>query len=142
MQSSRTAGVASALQQRTRRAPLQSLRELPIDPAYPQFIDMHEERRQQRRFHLETEVWLGQDGVYARTTERLKDLSLGGAFIETQSTSQIGEIYNLRLALHADYISSTVVVRNVRQGEGMGVAFLDLSPEGRSKLEAFLDRAA
>lgn len=115
---------------------------MPIGLAYPQSIDMHKEHRQHQRFNLETEVWLGQDGVYARTTERLKNLSIGGAFIETQSASQVGEIFNLRLALHADYISSTVVVRNVKQGEGMGVAFLDLSPEGRSKLEAFLGQAA
>jgi hypothetical protein len=71
----------------------------------------------------------------------LTNLSLGGAFIETRSASQIGEIFSLRLALRSEYISSTVVVRNVRRGEGMGVAFLDLSPEGRSKLEAFLDEA-
>ncbi len=102
---------------------------------------MHDERRHHPRVSIETEVWIGQDGVYARTTERVTNLSVGGAFIETQSASQVGEIFNLRVALRSDYISSTVVVRNVKRGHGMGVAFLDLSPEGKSKLEAFLSAA-
>jgi len=102
---------------------------------------MYEERRQHRRVSLETEVWIGQDGVFARTNERLTNLSLGGAFIETRSASQIGEIFSLRVALRTGFISSTVVVRNIERGRGMGVAFLDLSPEGRSQLEAFLGEA-
>lgn len=100
---------------------------------------MTDERRQNPRVSLETEVWLGQDGVFARTTDRMTNLSLGGAFIETQSGSQIDEIYSLRFALKSDYITSTVVVRNVKQGVGMGVAFLDISPEGKRKLESFLN---
>ena len=99
---------------------------------------MTDDRRQYQRVSVETEVWLGQDGVFARTTERLTNLSLGGAFIETRSGSRVNEIFSLRFALESDYIASTVVVRNVQIGVGMGVEFLDLSPEGREKLEAFL----
>ena len=98
-----------------------------------------EDRRQYTRVSLETEVWLGQDGVFARTTERLSNLSLGGAFIETRSGSKVDEIFSLRFALQSDFITSTVVVRNVQLGVGMGVAFLDVSPESRDKLEAFLE---
>ena len=97
-----------------------------------------DERRKYPRVSLETEVWLGQDGLFARTTERLANLSLGGAFIETRSGSKVNEIFSLRFALKNDYITSTVIVRNVQVGVGMGVEFLDLSPEGRDKLEAFL----
>lgn len=99
---------------------------------------MNEHRRHQR-VALETEVWVGHDGIFARTTERLRNLSVGGAFLETASASQIGEIFSLRIALKRGYVTSTVIVRNVQKGVGMGVEFLDLSPESLSTLEAFLD---
>ena len=91
---------------------------------------------------LETDVWIGQDGVFAHTTERLRNLSVGGAFLETRSGWRIGEIFSLRFALKLDYVMSTVVVRNLQQGVGMGVEFLDLSPESRSTLEAFIAAAS
>ena len=96
------------------------------------------EQRRHLRVTLETDVWIGQDGVFARTTERLRNLSVGGAFLETRSGWRIGEIFSLRFALKLDYVMSTVVVRNLQQGVGMGVEFLDLSPESRSTLEAFI----
>ena len=64
----------------------------------------------------------------------------GSAFIETQSASQIGEIFNLRVALASDHISSTVVVRNVKRGQGMGVAFRPVSPEGKEQARSVLER--
>lgn len=96
------------------------------------------EHRRHLRITLETDVWIGQDGVFARTTERLRNLSVGGAFLETRSGSQIGEIFNLRFAIALGYVMSTVVVRSVQQGVGVGVEFLDLSPESRCRLEVFI----
>src|SRR5438128_1074506 len=40
------------------------------------------EKRRHVRASLQTEVWLGQDGIFTHTSETLRDLSESGAFIE------------------------------------------------------------
>jgi c-di-GMP-binding flagellar brake protein YcgR len=88
------------------------------------------DRRRHVRASLQTEVWLGQDGIYTRTQEMLRDLSEGGAFIETSQRFAIGSIIHLRFKLpgSGQLISCTAEVRNVRQdASGFGVEFLDIS---------------
>lgn len=97
-----------------------------------------QERRTYPRVGFDTEVWLGQDGVFARTTERISNLSLGGAFLELRAAYAVGSILSLQFAISSAFVMSTVIVRNVRPGHGIGVEFLDLSPECRGRLEAFL----
>lgn len=99
---------------------------------------MLDNRRRRPRVALETDVWVGQDGVFGCTGDRLANISLGGAFIETRSAYRVGTILNLRFAVQSSQISATVIVRNVRVPMGMGVEFLDLSPEGRARLETYL----
>lgn len=96
---------------------------------------MIDNRRRHSRVGLDTDVWVGQDGVFGCTGNRLANISLGGAFIETRSAYRVGTILNLRFAVQSSQISATVIVRNVRVPMGMGVEFLDLSPEGRARLE-------
>src|SRR5437773_2007570 len=58
-----------------------------------------EGRRKHPRASLQTEIWLGQDGIFTRTTETLRDLSEGGAFVETGQRFPVGSILNLRFKL-------------------------------------------
>ena len=96
-----------------------------------------EERRAHRRASFNTEVWLGQEGVFTRGAEQLSNVSLGGAFIQTPQSYAVGSVLSLRFALRSNFITATVIVRNARLGEGIGVEFLDLSPENSERLEAF-----
>ena len=96
------------------------------------------ERRAYPRATFYTEVWLGQDGVFTRTNDRLSNVSLGGAFIETPQGYAVGSILSLRFALSSSFVTATAIVRNARLGEGIGVEFLDLSPENSERLEAFI----
>jgi hypothetical protein len=95
-----------------------------------------QERRAHPRASFYTEVWLGQDGVFTRTVEQLSNVSLGGAFIQAPQAYAVGSVLSLRFALGPNFITATVIVRNVRPGEGFGVEFLDLSPENSERLEA------
>ncbi len=99
------------------------------------------EKRTSPRVSLHTEIWLGQDGIFTKTRRTLRDLSEGGAFIETADGSPIGGVLSLRFMLPGvrDLISCAVAVRNVRNdGAGLGVQFLDISRDDRRLVGAFV----
>ena len=98
------------------------------------------EQRKNRRSSIRSEVWLGQDGIFTRTHELLSDLSEGGAFVETRQQFAVGSILTLQFTLPQvpRPISTTVAVRHLRGGAGLGVQFLDISPEDRQTVSAFL----
>ena len=100
------------------------------------------DNRIHKRVSLHTEVWRGEDGIFTRGHERLADLSIGGAFIHGAGTST-GSILSLRFKLPGsdDFISCTVMARHTRGG-GLGVEFLDMSPESLSRLTAFVDESS
>jgi Tfp pilus assembly protein PilZ len=95
----------------------------------------YEQVRKHRRVGLQTQLWIGQDGIFTRTDEHLRDLSVGGAFVESRQVFPIGSVVNLRFSLpvSTQLATCTAIVRNVQPGEGFGVEFLDLS-EGNLKL--------
>ena len=99
-------------------------------------------RRKYFRIAFDSEVWLGQDGLFTRTTERLSNVSIGGAFIETGQGFPVGAIVGLRFALGPIFINSTVIVRNVAPSQGIGVEFLDISHEDRKRLQVFIHERA
>ena len=94
-------------------------------------------RRVHPRVSFNTDLWIGEDGLFARSRARLNDVSIGGARIVTTECYRMGAILSLRFSLEGGFITSTVIVRNVRAGS-IGVEFLDLSPEGRRLLETFI----
>ncbi len=100
------------------------------------------EQRLHPRLGYGQEVWIGQDGIFSRTNERVSNISLGGLFVETSQSFANGDVLSLRFRLGdvQELISCTAIVRNSRPGIGMGVQFLDLSPEAKGILEAYLAR--
>ena len=99
------------------------------------------EKRHYTRVSLHTEIWLGQDGVFTRTQRMLRDLSVGGAYVETPEQFSVGSVLSLRFVLPGTngMISCAVLVRNVRKGgSGLGVEFLDLSQDARQLVGAFV----
>ena len=97
------------------------------------------ENRVHRRVSIHTEVWRGEDGIFTRGNERLADLSVGGAFIQGAGTTT-GSILSLRFKLPGSdgFLACTAMVRHTRSG-GLGVEFLDLSPDDLGRLAAFVD---
>ena len=99
------------------------------------------DKREYPRVSLHTEIWLGQDGIFTKTRGTLRELSEGGAFIETAEGFPVGSILSLRFMLPGvrDLISCAVSVRNVRNaGTGLGVQFLDISQDDRRLVGAFV----
>lgn len=101
-----------------------------------------EDRRQHPRLCVATELWIGQDGIFTRADEKLSDLSLGGAFIETKQHYSVGCVLSLRFKLPdvGRFLTCTAIVRNSREGQGFGVQFLDLSPDDRWQLDSYIQK--
>lgn len=103
---------------------------------------MYEYIRQHRRVSLRTELWIGQDGIFTRTGELLRDLSIGGAFVQSGQVYPIGSILNFRFKMPnvANFVSCTAIVRNMEVGNGLGVQFLDLSGENLRHVEQYVEK--
>jgi hypothetical protein len=69
---------------------------------------------------------------------RMSDVSLTGAFLDSMSALRPGTKLALRFRVgHQDVRASAEVVHTMPQF-GMGVRFLDLSPEGRAAITALV----
>lgn len=103
-----------------------------------------QDRRQHPRLSVATELWIGQDGIFTRADEKLLDLSLGGAFVETAQHYAVGSVLSLRFKLPeaGRFLTCTAIVRNARGGQGFGVEFIDLSPDDRWMLDSFIQKQA
>lgn len=100
------------------------------------------EKRRHPRCGLNTEIWIGQDGIFTRNNERLDNLSVGGAFVESEQYYAVGSLLSLRfkLPVSSNFITTLVIVRNVQPSKGFGVEFLDISPESRSQIESYIEK--
>lgn len=101
---------------------------------------MYEHLRQHHRVSLTTELWIGQDGIFTRTDERLQNLSVGGAFVQTGQVFAIGSILSFRFKVPnvVNFVSCTALVRNMVVGDGLGVQFLDLSGENFRHIDQYV----
>ncbi len=103
-----------------------------------------EDHRKHPRMNLRTELWIGQDGIFTRTNEYLRDLSVGGAFVQSEQVYPIGTILNLRFKLPVapTMISCSGVVQKIHLGVGYAVQFLDISRENIGLIERQLETPA
>jgi len=73
---------------------------------------------------------------------RMSDLSLTGAFLDCISGLRPGTRVALRFRVGEQDVEATAEVVHQMPQFGMGVRFLDLSPEGRAAIEALLREPA
>ena len=64
---------------------------------------------------------------------RVRTISLGGAFLESEQRIYSGESLRLEIRTGLRRIQSTAVVRNVSP-QGVGVEFIHMKPEDRERL--------
>lgn len=115
--------------------------------------DAHGESRpkldlERQRVPLERKISLKFKEFRGFITEYSDNLSLGGMFIRTTSPKPAGTIFDFELSLTDDFklvqgIGEVVWIREQDAGPerpaGMGVRFLDLSPESRKLIERIVD---
>ncbi|HEY6130311.1 MAG TPA: PilZ domain-containing protein [Candidatus Acidoferrum sp.] len=73
-----------------------------------------------------------------KTVSPVENLALGGLFIRTKTPAGVGT--TLQLVFNAPHgaVRVRAVVRNVKPGEGMGVAIVSMEQEDRGRLDQWL----
>ena len=95
------------------------------------------ENRAAERYELASDLSV----VYEGDTEQIPvyppDLSIQGMFINTPAQLPVGSVLKLhfRLVHCGDELNVRAEVRHCVPGVGVGVEFVDLSPEGRQAIE-------
>jgi len=97
-----------------------------------------------RRFNSRVET---SDGVWVYwrcggrdDTSRVRNLSLGGLFIETSKSNGVGSAANLDFLVEEGQIRTDAVVRRVESSRGLGLKFTAVSEEDRPRLAALISR--
>ncbi len=80
--------------------------------------------------------------IYVEGSGSIRDLSLTGVFVVDEDPLPIGTTINFELRLHSCSIPVKGIVRRSIPGQGMGIQFVQLSPEGKILLKSYLDTVA
>jgi hypothetical protein len=97
------------------------------------------EKRRSQRLKCEGSVEIQEDGLDVRTWATFTDISLHGCYVEAQATYPAKT--NLHLKLEANGVRVECKAACVRVSYpylGMGIAFVDMSPENRAHLKELL----
>ena len=97
-------------------------------------------RRLTSRVPAPEDVWVywqcrGQEDV-----SRVRDMSMGGLFIETPQARTHGVVTRLHFLVQEGQIRADAVVRHAKPGAGLGLKFIALTEQDRPKLAALLTR--
>jgi hypothetical protein len=89
---------------------------------------------------MNQDVWVcwhsnGRDDI-----SRIRDMSLGGLFLQTPAQRPIGAPTKLDFLVTEGQIRADAVIRHVSQGHGLGLKFTAVSDTDRPRLAALLRR--
>jgi len=82
-------------------------------------------------------AWQCMDG---RGMSRVVTLGLGGLFVSTPDPAPVGTLVKLLFDVPGGEVRARAIVRNIKPGEGMAVAFIDMGYEDRARLNQLLKR--
>lgn len=80
--------------------------------------------------------------IYVEGSGSICDLSLTGVFVADEDPLPIGTAINFELRLPTCSIPVKGIVRRSVPGQGMGIQFVQLGPEGKILLKSYLDSLA
>ncbi len=77
--------------------------------------------------------------VYVEGSAKVRDVSLGGVFIEDPQPFPVGTVFGFTLNLGNEVLPVKGVVRQCVSEKGMGVRFHEVSLDTRNRLERILN---
>ena len=80
-------------------------------------------------------AWQCRDG---RGVSRAATLGLGGLFLATPDPPPVGTLVKLLFDVPAGEVRARAMVKNIKAGEGMAVAFIDMNSPDRARLHQLL----
>jgi hypothetical protein len=97
-------------------------------------------RRMTSRVPAPGDVWVFWQCRGREDVSRVKDMSMGGLFIETPQPRPEGVLTRLHFLVQEGQIRADAVVRHGKSGAGLGLKFTALGEQDRPKLAALLTR--
>jgi hypothetical protein len=97
-------------------------------------------RRFNSRLMPERAVWVCWQCNGREDISRVRDLSLGGLFLETKAHRAVGVSTKIDFLVDEGQIRAEAVVRHIRPGNGLGLKFTALTDQDRPRLAALLRR--
>jgi PilZ domain len=97
-------------------------------------------RRLNSRVESKNSVWVYWECNGDRDVSRVKDMSVGGLFIETPRIKRLGAATDLHFLVQEGQIRANAIVRHVKPGGGVGLKFKAVSEKDRPHLAALMRR--
>jgi hypothetical protein len=105
---------------------------------------LHQAVFHSRRFTSRVEthdlVWVDWRCIGREDISRVRNLSLGGLFVETPQPRGVGSTAKLEFLVQEGQIRADAIVRRAEPGRGLGMKFTAVSEEDRPRLEALISR--
>jgi hypothetical protein len=77
-----------------------------------------------------------------RYVSRVSTLGLGGLFITTPGPAPVGTVVKIVFDVPGGEVRARAIVKNVKEGHGMAVAFIDMGHPDRARLNQLLKKLA
>jgi len=100
------------------------------------------ERRIKPRYRCQGSVEFRSAGSEVRSWATITDISRGGCYAEIQSTVPVGTDFDMVVQIAGSQVRTKGVVRVSYPFLGMGIAFTDISPANRIRLDEIVTRLA
>jgi len=97
-------------------------------------------RRHYSRVETQREVWVYWNCKGREDTSQVRDLSMGGLFVETEVTRDVDTTIRLDFLVQEGQIRAEAVVRHAKPGRGLGLKFTALTEEDGPRLTALVTR--
>jgi PilZ domain len=97
-------------------------------------------RRRGKRVETPQGVWVLWRCGRTEDTSRVKDLSVGGLFVETSKTCPIDAAVELHFLVEDGEVRATATVRYVLPGSGLGLQFQAIRHDDQVRFSAMIKR--
>jgi hypothetical protein len=97
-------------------------------------------RRFTSRVETHERVWVDWRCIGREDISRVRNLSLGGLYVETPKSRGVGSTARLEFLVQEGQIRAEAVVRRAEPGRGLAMKFTAVSEEDRPRLEALISR--
>jgi len=96
------------------------------------------EKRRSPRYKCEGSAEMCEVSCDVRTWATFTDISLHGCYVEAQATYPMGAVLRLKLEANGQRVEATGNVRVTYPYLGMGIAFVEMTPENETRLKDLL----
>jgi hypothetical protein len=97
-------------------------------------------RRFNSRVETHADVWVDWRCAGREDISRVRDISLGGLFVETPTPEDLGSLVKLEFLVQEGQIRADAVVSRVEPGYGLGLKFTAISDQDSPHLNNLMNR--